>query len=189
MRIFSNFDTNYKKQCTESCIQEYGSENVLVVRRSRLFARLYVYIPRTVYTTIGVGLMYMVISRIDMVIIHRGIVSIVVIALLTAYSPIIKKYIDYKMDFGIITPKGVVFYNQTWFLKRSETSLSISNIRTITVKKSWLLYSIFNNGDIIILSEWSDIALWEARMFYIHNPDAKRERIREIFSKWHVTNY
>lgn len=189
MRIFSNFDTQYKAKCTESCIKEYGPENVLVVRRSRLFARLYIYIPWTFYTSIGVGLIYMTISQIDIAIIHQGITSMLVIALLVAYSPIIKKFIDYKMDFGIITPKGVIFYNQTWFLKRSETSLSINNIRTITIKKSWLLYSIFNNGDMIILSEWSDISLWEVRIFYIHNPDMKRERIKEIFSKWQVINY
>jgi uncharacterized membrane protein YdbT with pleckstrin-like domain len=69
---------------------------------------------------------------------------------------LLKRFIDYKMDFAIITPKEIVSYNQTGIFSRSSRSLDVDKIKTISVDKKGLLRSIFNFGSIIFLSEGDD---------------------------------
>ncbi len=125
----------------------------------------------------------------DVSFMRRFIVVIVFLAWAVSLLPVMKKYIDYKLDFTIVTPKWVFLFNQTGILNRNMTSLNVNNIRSIVVNKSWLIYSIFNNGDIRILSEWSDNELWEVQMKYVNNPEMKRAKIKQIFSRTNITNY
>lgn len=61
--------------------------------------------------------------------------------------------------------------------------MNIENIRTVNVQKSTLLYALFNNGDIIFLSEWEETNLWEAMVYYVASPEQKRDKIEELFMK------
>jgi uncharacterized membrane protein YdbT with pleckstrin-like domain len=189
MRIFSNFDTNHKRTVVASHIEEYGSNNVLVINRSKLFAWIYVYIPSTIYTLIACLIAYAIVLWIGIELVRWLSLLILLVVWFMAMMPVVKKYIDFKLDFGIITPKGVFSYNQSGILNRNTTSLNIQNIRSIVVNRSWLLYSIFNNGEIIVLSEWSDNSKGEASFNYVHNPEVKRQKIKQIFAKTHITNY
>ncbi len=198
MKIFSNFDSNYKKKICASYVEEHGSDNVLVVNRSKLFGRVYVYLPLLWYTILAVGIVYIIAMWLDIPVINWFVLTMVVIWWIALLLPVIKKYIDYKLDFAIVTPKWVSLYNQTWIFNRNVTSLNVNNIRSIVVKKKWLIFSMFNNGSITILSEWTAIlpewseattSIGEAKMHYVHDPEIKRAKIREIFSKTHLTNY
>ncbi len=189
MKIFSNFDTNYKKTTVAKHIEEYGSENVLVIQRSKLFVWLYVRIPAIAYTVIAACIIYAVWAWLNVAVINRFVAIITVFGWIALMIPVIKRYIDYKLDFGIVTPKWLFLYNQTGILNRNTKSLNVQNIRSIIVDQSGLLYSLCNNGKIDILSEWSENELGEAKMNYVHNPEAKRERIKQIFSRSQITNY
>ena len=189
MKIFSNFDTNSKRIAVGKCIEEYGSDNTLVIQRSRLFVWLYVRIPTIVYTTISALIIYTAWVWSSMTVINRFVVIIVALSWFALMMPVTKKYIDYKLDFGIFTPKWLFLYNQTGILNRNMKSLNVQNIRSIVVEQSGLLYSLCNNGNIFILSEWSEVDFGEARMRYVHDPEAKRERIKQIFSRSQITNY
>jgi uncharacterized membrane protein YdbT with pleckstrin-like domain len=189
MKIFSNFDTNYKTTTVAKYIEEYGSDNILVVQRSKLFAWLYVRVPCIVYTIVAALIIYAMWVWLSIEIINRFVVIIVIVSWISLMIPVVKKYIDYKLDFGIVTPKWLFLYNQTGILNRNMKSLNVQNIRSIIVDQSWLLYSLCNNGKITILSEWWDNDLGEAKMSYVHNPEAKRERIKQIFSRSQITNY
>jgi hypothetical protein len=189
MKIFSNFDSNYKRKIVASYVEEYWSENILVINRSKLFAWLYIYIPIIVYTITAGLIIYAVLKRVDMSLIRRTIWLIVVGSWIFSMFPIIKKYIDFKLDFWVITPKWVFSYNQRGILSRNMTSLNVQNIRSIIVNRAWLLYSIFNNGEIIVLSEGSDNNKGEAVFNYVHNPEVKRQRMKQIFAKTNISNY
>lgn len=189
MKIFSNFDSNYKRKVVASYVEEYGSENILVVNRSKLFARLYVYVPTIGYLLIVSLIIYGVFTRIDISFVTWSVSIIAWGFWLVSMFPIFKKYIDFKLDFGVITPKWVFSYNQTGIFKRNMTSLNVQNIRSIVVNKAWLLYSIFNNGEILILSEWSDNKKGEAKFNYVHDPETKRVRMKQIFSKAAMHNH
>ena len=49
MKIFSNFDTQFKKKVYQEFVMEYGEQNILLISRSRLFGWLYIYVPALSY--------------------------------------------------------------------------------------------------------------------------------------------
>ena len=64
--------------------------------------------------------------------------------------------IDMEMDYIIVTPDEVVFYNQTGFFNRSSFSIGAGKIKSIVVEKRGLVASFFNLGKIEILTEGDD---------------------------------
>ena len=98
--------------------------------------------------------------------------------------PIIGKYMDYKLDFIIVTPDVLIMYDQGGIFKRNIISTNEKSIKTISVKKSGLLYSIFNNGDIIFLTEWDSASGgWEITLRRVPKPEKRRKEIARIMSK------
>lgn len=81
---------------------------------------------------------------------------------------IIKRFIDFEMDFIIVTKDEIEWFNQEWIFKRKVISLDITKIRSITTEKNGFLKSLFNIGSLKILSEWDTEHKWEIRFNYIH---------------------
>jgi len=98
---------------------------------------------------------------------------------LALFFPIIGKYIDYKMDFIIVTPESLMLYSQHGIFKRDTTTLNVVNIKTISIQKDKFLYSVFNNGDIVILSE-SDIPYGEVTLRWIPRPEKRRNQMVKV---------
>ncbi len=154
MKIFSNFDTNNKKKTIETYKQQFWEDKVFAIEKSKYFLYMRVIFPAVFYILaislflygmflfVGNGLFLTIVSL------------IAIFGLIVILFPIVKRYIDYLMDFVLITPKFLVRYNQEWLFKRLSKTIAATSIRTIAVRKSWVLYSMFNNGDIIFLAEW-----------------------------------
>jgi uncharacterized membrane protein YdbT with pleckstrin-like domain len=185
MKIFSNFDTNYKSDVVTKFVMEHGRDNVLVINRSSLFLWIEVNLPFLLYTIVFLVLLYGISFFRDYkdLVISNVLITFITLIYLLLLAPIIKRLIDYYCDFTIVTPTGVFLYNQRGILYRTTSAMNIENIRTVNVKKSTLLYALFNNGDIIFLSEWVDSDLWEAMVYYVVNPEEKRDKIEELFEK------
>jgi hypothetical protein len=165
-------------------IEKYGEENVLVLKKSLLFLfvkvifpvfwwfiavfclRILIYINLWDYVTIKI------LFTIFMLLLYRFILTI---------SSVVKYYIDYKMDFSVVTPEYLTRYNQTWFFKRDIKSSYVRNIKTITIIKNSIWYNIFNNWNLIFLSEWDREKWdWEIVLHYIQNPEDKKKEITRI---------
>ena len=100
---------------------------------------------------------------------------------LLTISSVLKYYVDYKMDFSIVTPEYLTRYNQSWFFKRDIKSSYVRNIKTITIVKNSMLYNIFNNWNLLFLSEWDREKWdWEIILHYIKNPEEKKKEITRI---------
>ena len=153
MKIFSNFDTNYKSDVVTKFVMEEGRDNVLVIQRSRLFLWVEVYIPLVFYTLIFLLALYGLSYIQQHTLLYRSLYVVTPFVYILILSPIFKRWIDYYCDFTVVTPNGVFLYNQRGLLYRTTSAMNIENIRTVNVKKSTLLYALFNNGDIIFLSE------------------------------------
>ena len=69
---------------------------------------------------------------------------------------ILKKYIDYKMDYCIITPEDIVLAEQSGIFKRQIRTLDTSKIKSISVYKKRFFMSVFNNGSIVFMSDGDD---------------------------------
>ena len=93
--------------------------------------------------------------------------------------PIVGKYIDYKMDFVIVIPWCIMLYDQWGVFKKDIITVSNHSVKTISVRKKWFLYSVFNNGDIIVLTEW-DVNYWEIVLRWIPKPEKRRNQIANI---------
>jgi len=92
------------------------------------------------------------------------------------------KMINQEMDFKIVVPWKILFYNQLWVLLDSK-SMNSNKIKTMNTKYRWLLGSFFNYGDIIILSEWDHENNWEMKMDYIWDPTKTVKEIEKVLKK------
>ena len=81
---------------------------------------------------------------------------------------ILKIFIDFEMDFIIVTKDEIESFDQAGLFKRKVVSLDIKKIRSITTEKDWFFKSLFNIGSLKILSEWDTEHKWEIRFNYIH---------------------
>lgn len=184
MRIFSNFDTRLKTESIEKYQKEYWIDKVLLLSKSKLFWFIKIFIPIFFYLLILAGairLAYIIFDS-DKHAIYAWI--IVFVLLLIVSWPIIKHYMDYKMDFAIVTPESLVMFNQTWIFKRDTAEIDMEKIKTISIKKRTILYSVFDNWNIIFLSEWDNNNYWEIILVFIANPEEKRDKINAIIWKF-----
>jgi hypothetical protein len=92
------------------------------------------------------------------------------------------KMINTEMDFKIVVPGQIIFYNQRWVLWSTQT-MNANKIKTMNTKYSWLFGSFFNYWDIIILTEWSDTAVWEMIMDFTWNPTKTVKEIKKVLDK------
>jgi uncharacterized membrane protein YdbT with pleckstrin-like domain len=72
------------------------------------------------------------------------------------YIIALENYIDYTMNYAIFTPEEATLVEQIGIFHRNIKSLDIKKIKSINTKKSNLLFSIFNDGIITILSDTPD---------------------------------
>lgn len=89
--------------------------------------------------------------------------------------------INLEMDYKIILPWRIYFYNQRWIYWDSQT-MSSNKIKTINTKYSWIFNSIFNYWDIIVLSEWDKENNWEMKMDYVGYPQKTVEEMNKVLN-------
>ncbi|MDQ7009634.1 MAG: hypothetical protein Q9M94_05075 [Candidatus Gracilibacteria bacterium] len=81
---------------------------------------------------------------------------------------ILKRFIDFEMDFIIVTRDEIESFVQEGLFKRKVVSLDIKKIRSITTEKDGFFKSLFNIGSLKILSEGDNEGKGEIRFNYIH---------------------
>ena len=67
-----------------------------------------------------------------MFIIYR---CVIVIRFIMLVVRICHRYVDFQMDFLIVTPKEIIKYDQQGILSRMSENLAVDKIKTMTVKK------------------------------------------------------
>lgn len=115
-------------------------------------------------------------------------ISIVIWTLLSMmfYIKAIKGYIDYKMDYCIITPEEIILTQQEWLFRRIVRTLDVKKIKSIYINKQTVLYSIFDAWVIVFMSDW-DEQFWEIIFDFIKDPEWQKEIIQNIiWSQQHL---
>lgn len=175
MKIFSNFDTTLRQKTFMEYKKKHGIDNVICFGRSRLYQFYRVVFPflaLSLFTIFGFTFFY---RRLDSTYSTYIIIVIAIIDIMFLF-PIIRKYLDYKMDFIIVIPHAIMMYNQWGLFTRDIITISSQSIKAISIIKSGLLYSIFNNGDIVILTEGDTEQRWEIKLHRIPKPDKEKMR-------------
>lgn len=117
MKIFSNFDTRAPLEAYQKALAEYGADKVIFVRRHRIYLLFFVTLP-----SIVMGLVLIVATVLRLQIPTEFIESLAANILFTivfglialmAIIRIILNYINYLLDYTIVTPRIIMSYNQT----------------------------------------------------------------------------
>lgn len=189
MKIFSNFDTQWMQVAYTEAQEKFWLENVLLLRKSGLFLLSKVIWPILWWTILFILLQFPVYLALDEFWAVRYILTGCMLVLyLIMIAPNIKYYIDYTMDFSLITPDYLTRYNQSWFMNRDIKTSNVRNIKTITVEKNSFWYNIFDNWDLIFLSEGDKADQGEITLHYIHDPETKKKEITRIMRSKSLNN-
>lgn len=108
-------------------------------------------------------------------------VFLFIVQLFLFYS-YLKKMINLEMDFKIVVPGQIFFFNQNWLLWSSQT-MNANKIKTMNTKYSGFLGSFFNYWDIVILTEWDQWWKWEMTMDYTWNPTRTVKEIKKVLDR------
>lgn len=87
--------------------------------------------------------------------------------------------INLEMDFKIIQPGQIIFYNQRWVLWDSQ-NMNANKIKTMNTKYPGILGSFFNYWDILILTEWDQKDYGEMKMDYVWSPVKTVKEIQKV---------
>ena len=89
------------------------------------------------------------------------------------------KFVDYYMDYMIITPHQITGYDQGGIFKRETRSLDSEKIKTINIISEGRWGSVFNFWSIVFLSE-GDSDNGDIKLKFMNDPVHLRDRIIEI---------
>jgi len=179
MKIFSNFDTKLRQKTFAEYQDHYGVDNVLCFWRSQFYYIYKVILPLlsvVLLTILGLVFFY---NWLDGTYFGYIVTAIVIIDVVFLF-PLIGKYFDYKMDFIIVIPNSIMMYDQWGIFKRNVHTITAQSIKAISINKAWLLYSLFDNGDIVILTEWDTEHDGEIRFRWIPRPEKRKNQIVKI---------
>lgn len=183
VKIFSNFDTKFDDKALAKAQEEFGAEHVCFVRRDMIYVIFKILLP-TLLWAISAGLLLLFVYGTEFgqllgSFFEWFIRVLIGISWLMLGIMMSNKFIDYYMDFTIITPKQITTYDQTWIFTRLQRSLDIAKIKSIRVDKKWFLHSVFNYGSIVFFSE-GDQKFWDIRLNYITDPASLSAKLADI---------
>jgi len=184
MKILSNFDTSLSKQLYDEACEKNGKENVVFIRRDKIYRVLRVYMPIitwTISTIILLSLYYSMRNNGSGIGLLLGVLiwTIIIGWGIYRWYRVTYRLMDYYMDYAIITPSQITVYDQDGLFKRDTRLLDTSKIKTINIASDGLLCSIFNFGSIVFLAE-GDRDYGDIKLNYISSPVHLRDRILKL---------
>lgn len=179
MRLFSNFDTKLRQRRFTEYQEQYGKENVLCFGRSTLYRVYKFLLPLLFIIIFSILSLIFLYRRLDGDYFGYILVSVFIIDLVF-FVPAMTKYIDYKMDFIIVVPSSIIMHDQAGLFKKNIVTISAHSVKSISVKKTWLLYSIFDNGDLVILTEGDIEQNWEITLRRVPRPEKRKNQMVKV---------
>ena len=156
MKIFSSFDTEYKKTLVSDMRKRFSPQDVHLIEKSALFLFVKVYLPILISLIVGIVISTAIYYFLDIDSTQALIAGIITMFFTILPYNIVKKYIDYKMDYCIVTPEDIVLAEQSGIFQRQIRTLDTSKIKSISVYKKHFFMSVFNNGSIVFMSDGDD---------------------------------
>lgn len=94
---------------------------------------------------------------------------VLTVVYITIMYKIIKKLINFEMDYLIIYPWYIQYIKQEWVFWRSEKVLDTKKLKSYYVKSKWFINSLFWTWTLVFLSEWDREWIWELNIDFIPN--------------------
>lgn len=179
MKIFSAFDTKFKNNSLLEQQQKYGYEKVHLLEKSHFFLLKQIIIPFIIIIIVTLIWWYISIEHFKISSWMTIWIMCFIFIVWLLYAMLFKHYIDYKMDYCIITPEEIILTEQSWIFNRWIRTLDTAKIKSISIQKKSIIHSLFNNWDIVFMSDGDD-KLWEIILEYIHNPEWQKSILQNI---------
>lgn len=118
MKIFSNFDTKAPLEAYKQALAEYGADKVMFFRRYKIYLIFFVVLPAVALLIglIGAVLLWRALFANNSVSTGSifGVVLIILVALIIIMVgiTILLNYINYLLDYTIVTPHLITSWNQ-----------------------------------------------------------------------------
>lgn len=189
MGIISTFDPKFQKKTVAKNIERYGVENVIHIKKSKLFCWIKVVLPWLFWTIVLIWVLTLIFMNIDIKWLEITLTIMFMGLWLVPIFNIVKLYLDYKMDFILVNPIALIRYNQEWFFTRISKTIELRDIRSTSVRKSGFIDSLFNNWCLTILSEGvqmesdEDMRVGEIVFRYVYHPDLCNSKINKLLAK------
>lgn len=184
MKILNNFDTDLEKETVSKYIEMYGEENILVIHRAKIFWVIRCLLPFLLWISLLVGIIIFWLRETNDDIWQniKGILAIIIFfAIFVMGWGILKKYLDYKMDFCIVTPNEVAMYNQSWLFRRNTRIIDADKIKTVSTDTAGFFKSVFNFWNLIFLSEWDPSTdSWDISLNFVHAVNDTKNKVRDL---------
>ncbi len=184
MRIFSNFDTKLKSRTFQRYQRQYWADKVVLITKSRLFWFVKVFFPLFIFLLSSGALAWGFFFLLGEDVFIYVVLPVWIFGVLVLLYPIIWNYIEYKLDFTVITPRLVLTYDQKGIFKRHIKTINSDNVKTVSIMRAGFLYSVCNNWDLLFLSEWGEVEYWEITLRYVFKPEKRRHMIAQVL--WRV---
>lgn len=182
--IFSYIYKFYKINWSSPCIEDIYTAINKSIKSDEIFSKFF---NQTIFLFIILFLItiFSIISSIFYIIkwnfwfwIQLSNVFLFIIEVILFYMFLLRM-INQEMDFKIIIPWQIMFFDQKWILWDSQ-NMNASKIKTINTEYSGLLWSLLNYWDILILSEWDQWWNWQMRIDFVWNPNNTVKEIEKI---------
>lgn len=189
MGFVSTFSPKFQKKVIKQNIDQYGIENVIHIKKSKLFLWKKILIPFIFWTSVIVVISVLSLPNIWAKWFLWTTIVLFLLLWIISVSKSFKLFLDYKMDFIVVTPRSFIKYDQEWFFKRVSKTIDLKKIRSLSVRKKWFLNSIFNNWNLVVLSEWSenekDVSMraGEINFDYLYDPDSIEIKINDLLTR------
>ena len=188
MKILHNFDTKLLEKDYKWCVQRFWKDKVLVIQRSRYYWILKWLIP-FLLLLIFTFLSLWAFSKLkqDVAPIAYIILFVWLIIFIFWIHRIYRVYLDYKMDFTIITPEEIISHKQKGIFKRNYKVTPAKQIRSIQSRHTGFWWNLMNFGVVTFLIDWSATNESESdvdrhwagkiQLTYVSKPNKKRRLI------------
>jgi hypothetical protein len=181
MKIFSTFNTRHRYNELWEHQALHGEDKVFLIIRSKTYYVLFFLIPiivvflATIATIVLISI-YATGERQRYGIISASVIWGVIMLVIHYGS-----YLHYYLDFMIVTPEKVDIYDQRNILHRNVKSLFAHEIKWVYADQAWIIYSIFNDGNITIESYTEE----HKKLFFgpVHDADNVKKRIEYVLNK------
>lgn len=185
MKILSNFDTNFRRHIYSQKLQEFSEDKILVILRSKYYLIFKVLFPFSIL----IGILFLMIVSLDYIQAYPFILwMLCFVWFLVFWFRVFRKFIKYKYDFTIVTPRGILTYQQKGILHNRMKEIPSKRIKAIQISRTGLLWNIFGFGEIDIIADMTDTAhMWEDEdapwvmaMTYVDFPFEVKNKISKL---------
>lgn len=196
MKILNNFDTELKDKEYKDAVSKFWEKNVILMQRYVSYWIMRWIFPIFWFIIISVLVVYVLYINMTWLsfLFYVWLWIWGVVTLMFLYRTI-RIYIDYKMDFSIITRDEILTHKQIWILASRYKNFPTFQLKSVYSRRKWILGNIFWYWEIIFTTDagredhnspWEDSSgSGKIVMTYVFAPNETRKRIVNLcLCKW-----